>query len=425
MGVWERSPRGAQIASELPQLLAEYRQALPDFTPADVAGSPYAVRRYVVDEHLGGPEGLAGARRELANRGLGLILDFVPNHVARDHPWTSAHPEYFIHDGDSEIACGCDPYFPPWTDTAQVNIFQPGARAAMTETMRGIAAQCDGVRCDMAMLLLNGVFQKTWGERAGARPASEFWAEAIPAVRSERPEFIFIAEAYWGLEPELQTLGFDYCYDKELYDALVRGPAEAVRRHLSAPVAQQRKLIRFLENHDESRAAAAFPADKERAAAVVVGTAPGAKLFHEGQFEGRKRKTPVQLGRAADEPPDSELRDFYWMLLQACRDPIFHDGDWDLIETSGWPDNQSHRNLLTWAWQCDAERAVIVVNYSAGAAQGRAHLHWDDLPGKTWRLADVLRSESYARSGDEMALEGLFVDLPAWGFHFLRFAGTV
>jgi hypothetical protein len=96
MGVWERSPTGISIASQDKNLLDDLRRALPDFGPEDNVGSLYCVRRYIVDEHLGGPGGLAIARRELLKRGMNLILDFVPNHVAPDHAWVGEHPEYFI-----------------------------------------------------------------------------------------------------------------------------------------------------------------------------------------------------------------------------------------------------------------------------------------------------------------------------------------
>ena len=180
MGVWERSPAGVRIARDHPDLQREFSAALPDFTPADVVGSPYAVHRYVVDEHLGGPEGLQRARADLGRRGIRLMLDFVPNHVATDHPWTTEHPEYFVHE-DGFIAHGRDPYFPPWTDTAQLNFFRTDTRQALIAELRNIARQCDGVRCDMAMLVLNDVFSKTWGERAGAPP------NASPNIFLRRP----------------------------------------------------------------------------------------------------------------------------------------------------------------------------------------------------------------------------------------------
>ncbi len=84
MGVWERSPAGIAIANRNKGLVEDFRQALPDYRPADNVGSPYCVRQYVVDEHLGGREGLVAARAELGKRGLRLLLDFVPNQMAPD-----------------------------------------------------------------------------------------------------------------------------------------------------------------------------------------------------------------------------------------------------------------------------------------------------------------------------------------------------
>ena len=104
MGVWERSPAGIRIALQQEDVVAEYRRVLPDFTPEDVVGSPYCVRRYRVDENLGGPKGLAVAREELARRGIGLILDFVPNHTAHDCPWIWTHPGYYIQGNHDDLA---------------------------------------------------------------------------------------------------------------------------------------------------------------------------------------------------------------------------------------------------------------------------------------------------------------------------------
>jgi hypothetical protein len=434
MGAWERSPAGIQVAMRNQGLLDDFRRALPDFEAVDNVGSPYCVRNYVVDPHLGGPEGLAVARKELSRRGLRVILDFVPNHVAPDHAWVTEHPDYFIHGnygdavcepgafiaaGEGVFACGRDPFFPAWTDVLQLNAFSPGLRAAAIDTVNNIAGQCDGVRCDMAMLMMNDIFQRTWGERAGSRPEQDYWPELIGAVRAAHPDFIFIAEAYWDLEWELQQQGFDYCYDKKLYDRLEHGPAQAVRGHLQAELPYQEKLVRFIENHDEPRAAAIFPPEKERAAAVLATTLPGAVLLHEGQLEGRKVRLPVFLGRRPSEPSDLELQMFYRQLLTVVAEEPFRNGVWSLCTVEGWVGNDSCRDLVAWCWQRESARCLVVVNLSATGAQGRVRLPWQDLSGRLWRMSDILADDLYEREGDEIAAEGLYVALPPWGYHLL------
>jgi len=437
MGVWERSPAGIAIANRNENLLNDFRQALPDFRPQDNVGSPYCVRRYVVDKHFGGPNGLAVARQELAKRGMKLLLDFVPNHVAPDHAWVTEHPEYFIRGSTSDVmndpasyievqgnvcACGKDPYFPAWPDVLQLNAFQPDLRQAVVETISSIAGQCDGIRCDMAMLLLNSIFGRTWGQRAGQPPRTEYWADLIPAIKRAYPEFIFIAEAYWDLEWELQQKGFGFCYDKRLYDRLEHDNAKSVRLHLCAEPAYQKRLLRFIENHDEPRAAATFSPAKEQAAAVTISSVPGARLFHEGQFEGRKVRLPVFLGRRPTEPVDKTLQAFYMKLLASINAPIFRDGEWELCQCDGWPDNSSFENLVAWSWVMGSDRRLIVVNLSDNVVQAHVQLPWNEVKGQTWRVTDTLSNAGYDRDGDEMQSSGLYVELGPWNCHFLQFA---
>ncbi|MBB2941295.1 hypothetical protein FB565_000999 [Actinoplanes lutulentus] len=433
MGVWERSPAGLALAHTNEGLQQAFRQALPDFTPDDVVGSPYCVRRYSADDRLGGRDGLAKARAELNSRGLRLVLDYVPNHTAPDHPGTVQHPEWFIQGTPEDLAAdpaswftaggrvlahGRDPLFPAWPDVAQLNAFEPGLREATAEALIGIGEQCDGVRCDMAMLLTNEIFARTWGKYAGPAPAEEFWPSIFARIRAVNPDLVLIAEAYWDMEWTLQQQGFDFCYDKRLYDRLVHENAGAVRSHLTAGRDYQDRLIRFLENHDEPRAATTMPAGRDRAAAIAVATLPGAVLWHDGQFEGRRAHLPVFLGRYRDEPADLGLREFYHRLLAlAAR---LRRGDWRMLDCHGWPDNASHQDLLAWAWYDNGiPQHVIVVNFAAHPSQGMVELPWSALGGRAWRLTNVLDGRVFERDGDDLVANGVFVDLPAWGAHVL------
>ncbi|MGA7575681.1 MAG: alpha-amylase family glycosyl hydrolase [Terriglobales bacterium] len=435
MGVWRRSALARRISLHNAGIMAECRGQLADFLPEDVSGSPYSIADYSVDPHLGGPQGLAEARRQLASRGLCLLLDFVPNHVAPDHPWITGHPEYFVRGdrddwqrnphaffeaGENMIAHGRDPYFAPWPDTAQLNAFHPALRVAAVDTVRAIATQCDGLRCDMAMLLINSIFSRTWPGRSGAAPATEYWRNLIPQVREVHPGFLFVAEAYWDLEWELLQQGFDYCYDKRLYDRLVQGNAEPLREHLSASVDYQRRLIRFLENHDEPRAAAVFPPLRNRVAAVALMTLPGAKLLHEGQSTGSTIRLSVHLGRCPEEAVDESLRSFYQNLIEAVRSADLPHGEWRLCQQRGWPDNQSCHNLISWCWQVAGRKYVVVVNLSDWRSQGQIILPWNDLRAKDWQVRNLLPQQHYGRRSGEEISAGLYVDVDAQSFHFLQ-----
>jgi glycosidase len=248
----------------------------------------------------------------------------------------------------------------------------------------------------------------------------EFWPTVIKGLRTRHPETVLMAEAYWDLEWELQQQGFDFCYDKRLYDRIMDEDVAGIRAHLSADLDYQSRLIRFLENHDEPRVAGRLPANAERAAAVAIATLPGATLWHEGQFEGRRVHPPVFLGRRPEETLDQGLADWYRRLLDACASHRVRAGTWRQHEAAGWPDNDSSRNLLAWSWTADGgERHLIVINFSGEPAQGRVPLSWPDLPGRDWRLESLLGDAPFDRAGDELAGPGLFVDLPPWQFHLV------
>jgi glycosidase len=435
LSVWQTGLAARAISRSNPVWRHEFQQTLPDLTDADIAGSGFAISGYRVHRSLGGNSGLARLRKRMQQRGLKLMLDFVPNHMAPDHPWVTEHPEYFVSGTDEQLAaepqnysrvettggerilaCGRDPYFPGWSDTLQLNYGQPELQQAMREELLRIAGQCDGVRCDMAMLILPEVFQRTWG--IAMEP---FWPGTIAAVKQAATGFVFMAEVYWDLEWTLQQQGFDYCYDKRLYDRLRGRCARPVREHLLAGLDYQDHLARFLENHDEPRAAATFSDDEHRAAAVITFLVPGLRFFHQGQTEGRRVRISPHLVRAPDEPVNDALAQFYSRLLDVLRRPVVRDGDWKLVDANrAWEGNDTHDNIVAFVWQhpCDGQ-LIVAVNYAGHPGQARLRLPFELIAAATVTLRDLLSGHVYERSSDELNSAGLFVDLPAWGTHVL------
>jgi hypothetical protein len=264
------------------------------------------------------------------------------------------------------------------------------------------------------MLVLPEVFERTWGKRAPL-----FWPTATRRVREKAPEFCFMAEVYWDLEWTVQQQGFDYAYDKRLYDRLRDGHTRPVREHLYAGLDYQSKLARFLENHDEPRAAAVFSNDVHRAAAVITFLAPGLRFFHQGQFEGRKKRISPHLGRGPDEPIDPTVQTFYEQLLSVLRLPVARDGRWQLLECApAWDGNWTGDCILAFAWQNDAgARLLAVVNFAPNQSQCYVRLPFDDLAGRQWQLRDQISEIVYDRDGNDLQSRGLYLDVPAWQSH--------
>jgi glycosidase len=441
LSVWQTGAAGRAVSRSRPDLREAYRRLLPDLRDADICGSGFAITAYDVSEALGGAAALAALRQRLAARGMRLMLDFVPNHTAPDHPWIDTHPDWFVRGQEADLqrapgnyarittqagemifAHGRDPYFPGWTDTLQLDYGNPELQAARIAELKAIARQCDGVRCDMAMLILPEVFERTWGIRM-----EPFWPGAIAAVLAEHPDFVFMAEVYWDMEWTLQNQGFDYCYDKRLYDRLRGRYARPVREHLAADLQFQRRLARFLENHDEPRAAETFPLPVHKAAAVITYFSPGLRFFNQGQLEGHRLHIPTHLCRWPDETPDPPVAAFYTALLAALKQPCFRDGTWWRLDPyPAWAGNWSCDHFVAYAWQGpDAGggagmRALVVVNFED--AQGQCHLRlpFEDLAGRKVRLTDLIGSEVYDRDGRSLVDPGLYVDLGPWGCNIFR-----
>jgi Alpha amylase, catalytic domain len=425
MGVWQRSPTSRRMNVENPANVAQFSLALPNWKPEDVISSPYAVTAYVLDQRIGNWAALDAAREKLRARGIALFLDFVGNHTALDHPWMREHPEFYVQaspeefqknpslyytqssaQGPQYIALAKDPYFPPWVDVAQLNHFNPGLRAAQLADLRTIATHCDGIRCDMAMLQLNDIFNANWRNLLGAapQPEKEFWTEAHAAV----PSLTLLAEAYWGTEQRLLDLGFSYSYDKTLYDALRDHNIPQIRERLASFPERQSDFARFMENHDEQRRAVVFPNEHLAADGTLLATLPGMRFYHQGELEGRRIHLPITLRIAADEPPDPLSANFFQKILQITKQDVFHEGKWNLLDVAPEGDAPTDA-LLVYEWRSPRAWKIIAVNLAAYTSQGRVHLADRVSPTQNYILNDELNKVRYDRTGQELHNIGLFI----------------
>ncbi|TGK52327.1 alpha-amylase [Leptospira bouyouniensis] len=324
MGVWKNSPSSQKIAQTMPELQVGYRKIRSKLKQDDVYGSPYSIYEYVPDPLLCESPDLTDIQKWFHSQNKKLILDFVPNHMAIDSPIVLENPNLFlkteepndskntfIHPNGIRYYHGKDPYFDGWTDTIQWDFSNSEVERYHIQLLKKIAKQCDGVRCDMAMLPLPNVFEKTFGKKSVYH-----WKNIIHTIKEEYPEFKFYAEVYWGLEETLQTLGFDATYDKSFYDSLFHQNLEYV--YQSIQKRSSTSLIRFLENHDENRAYDTFGL-QSKTYFGLLSASPSTILLYDGQELGLSKKIPVQMIVADEEEPVPTIESFYTNALSIIR----------------------------------------------------------------------------------------------------------
>ena len=433
----ERSPASAAVFLQDDKAKAEFTAALPGWKPEQVVGSPYAVRNYSPDPRIGTWEDLDRARAALHRRGMGLILDFVPNHTALDHPWTRTHPEYYIRGTEEDLrrepesyfavqtvtgesatlAHGRDPYFPAWRDVAQLNLFSEAARAALILELRNIAQHCDGLRCDMAMLALSDIFQRTWGAKLAGYvpPPEEFWTTALRAG----PGIVWLGEVYWISRARILQLGFQYVYDKAFCDLLSNGRAREFAERLQTTASLQGHMSHFLENHDEPRSADVLGVERLPAAAALLATMPGVRLFYQGQIEGSEIRIPIELSAVGSIQPDPAIQQLYERLLRISREDFFHTGDWRPLSVTSACDD-SFANLSAYEWHVADALCAVVANPGGVESQGRVHFPDGIAPGVQYVFFDQLNNVRYLRDGAEISAIGLYVRLAPYQAHIFR-----
>lgn len=381
LGVWKVDTLTKEMFDKK-NLQNEFDRILPGWIWEDTCGSPFSINEYVINPLLGTENTLAIVHKTLNSIGLELVLDFVPNHFGLQTPYveknsffieeknfTGSTKDYDVYKtthGNKAIYHGKDPYFPPWEDTLQLDYSSQETRMFMIEQILSITKVADGIRCDMAMLLVSRIFQQNWGSKFSGQITDEFWKVAIEKVKTFKPDFVFIAEVYWDMEEELINLGFDYCYDKKLYDSLKDQNFDAVNYCLKRNAYFQDKTTRFLENHDEERAVNVFNEFIYNISMKITYLLPGLKFFHEGQLEGKKIKDSLFLQRRTNEEFNSQLKSSYSNLLQIIAGYLKKDYTWrfnpDIIAYI----SNIRLPLHIWEWYSNKENKslFILLNYT-------------------------------------------------------------
>jgi len=266
----------------------------------------------------------------------------------------------------------------------------------------------------MAMLILPDVFERTWGHKT-----EPFWPGTTARVREKFPGFTFMTEVYWDLAWTMTQQGFDYAYDKRLYDRLREGHARPVREHLWAGLDFHSTVARFLGNHDEPQAAATFAAGPHEAAAVITFLSPGLRFFHQGQFEGRSKRISPHLVRGGRNSPIHRGNGSTRVSWQCSSNRRCGKASGP-CSTACPPGMATGRGTTSWpgpGHAKDGHRLLITVNYAGHQSQCYARPLFGDPAGRRVRLKDLMSAASYDRDGIELGSRGLFLDLPPWGYH--------
>lgn len=449
LGIYEPSQISKEISISMKDLHKKYHASLLDWTEDDVIGSPYAITSYKIASDFGGNEVFNNFREKIRrDYNLKIILDFVPNHFAIDSPVVQKHPEFFIQATQQQrdtnpdnfitinikghdyiFAHGKDPYSPPWKDTLQLDYRSKSVQEFMIKELLKLSKYCDGVRCDMAMLLLSDIFFENWKDfpcpKDHVATAKEFWFDAISKVKKANPDFIFIAEVYWHREEDLLALGFDYVYDKVIYELLIENRVNIINEYIKNVFPNLRNRFLFLENHDEQRSAHVFQLDKLKAVATLIYTLPSMKLIHDGQLEGRGYHHAIQLRRLQNENVNSELKTFYKKLFTTIKNSVIPKSYFKLLKPfPAWEGNLAYYNFIIFLYESEQlKKNLVVINLSPYQSQCRVKVESYDLPGKIYLIKDRLSDEEYTRDGNEMFNNGLYLDLKPYQsqiFDFIR-----
>ncbi len=240
-------------------------------------------------------------------------------------------------------------------------------------------------------------------------------------------DFLFIAEVYWGMEYDLQQLGFQFTYDKELYDRLKQRDARQIKGHLQAELTYQEKSLRFIENHDEERAYHVFQ-DYSKDLFSLLTFLPGMILYHESQSTGAEKKLPVQLGRRPIEHKEDvymyykrcfnrimERKNYSFKLWQSELRPYSHENLSDVIVYVLLETNSNHEH-------CSLE--LLIFNTLPREIVGCFTLTGDILENiiqkdkQKLKFWDLVSDRHYTYRLEDVSKHGIYIKLEAYQAHW-------
>ena len=361
-------------------------------TDIGALGSPYAVRDYKgVNPAYGGEEQFRALVDSVHARDMKIIIDWVANHTAWDHPWIEEHPEYYTEgpiDGRFTVPL-MDGDTTDWTDVVDLNYDNEEMRAEMIDAMQYWVREynIDGYRCDVAHEV-----------------PLDFWETAIDSVEAVKP-VLMLAEAG---ETEMHEVGFDQSYAWAYYGTLKRVWEEGDSvSHLATQVdttlddlVPQARRLRFTTNHDESMWDATPPElfggiEGSKAAFVLSATLPGTPLVYNGQELGIQDTVSFFAAQPYNWEQEETLIPWYTRVLNTYRNsPALHGGDFEILT----PDA---KDALAFTRSADGQELLIAVNTRSTATTV-------PLPAayRNGGMVDVLTDETVATDPLELGPYG-------------------
>ncbi len=239
-------------------------------------GSYYSVKDYKgINPNFGTLEDFKAVVDEAHELGMKVIIDWVPNHTAWDHPWIEEKPEYYARDEEGNITYEAD-----WTDIALLDYRNSKALwADMTDAMSYwvTEADIDGFRVD----------------HAAHEIPMDFWEEAIPAVDQLKPGLFWLAE--WHGPDLFPTFDASYAWEYfHITTAIARGDTtfdalDGYMKHIAEEYPDNAYQMYFTSNHDENSwngTDEQLFGDNFENFAVMAATIDGFFLVYSGQETG-------------------------------------------------------------------------------------------------------------------------------------------